>query len=113
MTWGMHAIGHLELGQEDEASELFNRSYLPYVQVSLIGVLLFCCLQSQPSPRSTCGPRCREVEGRSTSSQGWEGSYRQRSFIRKAVQTCYNQALLHGYLGVRVRLDRLEVIDLV
>ena len=41
MTWGMHAIGHLELGQEDEASELFNRSYLPYVQVTLIGVLLF------------------------------------------------------------------------
>ena len=81
MTWGMHAIGHLELGQEDEASELFNRSYLPYVQVTLIGVLLFFFLQSQPSPRSTCGPRCREVEGRSTSSQGWEGSYRQKSSL--------------------------------
>ena len=50
MTWGMHAIGHLELGQEDEASELFNRSYLPYVQVSLICVLLFCffAISTQP-----------------------------------------------------------------
>ena len=114
MTWGMHAIGHLELGQEDEASELFNRSYLPYVQVRIFfcQIVLFF-LQSQPSPRSTCGLRCQEVEGRSTSSRGWEGSYRQRSFLRKAVQTCHNQALLHGYLGVRVRLDRLEVIDLV
>ena len=50
MTWGMHAIGHLELGQEDEASKLFNRSYLPYVQVSLICVLLFCffAISTQP-----------------------------------------------------------------
>jgi len=32
MTWGMHAIGHLELGQEEEAGEMFYRSYLPYVQ---------------------------------------------------------------------------------
>ena len=47
MTWGMHAIGHLELGQEDEASKLFNRSYLPYVQVSLI-VLFFCNLNPAP-----------------------------------------------------------------
>ena len=50
MTWGMHAIGHLELGQEDEASELFNRSYLPYVQVSLIGVLLFFFCNLNPAP---------------------------------------------------------------
>ena len=51
MTWGMHAIGHLELGQEDEASKLFNRSYLPYVQVGLylcLIVLLFCNLNSAP-----------------------------------------------------------------
>ena len=50
MTWGMHAIGHLELGQEDEASELFNRSYLPYVQVTLICVLLifFFAISTQP-----------------------------------------------------------------
>ena len=34
MTWGMHAIGHLELGQEEEAAAMFAKSYLPYVQVS-------------------------------------------------------------------------------
>ena len=33
MTWGMHAIGHLELGQEEEAATMFAKSYLPYVQV--------------------------------------------------------------------------------
>ena len=51
MTWGMHAIGHLELGQEDEASKLFNRSYLPYVQVGLylcLIVLFFCNLDPAP-----------------------------------------------------------------
>ena len=36
MTWGMHAIGHLELGQEEEAARMFDRSYLPYVQVPTI-----------------------------------------------------------------------------
>jgi len=31
MTWGMHAVGHLELGQEEQAQDLFRRSYEPYV----------------------------------------------------------------------------------
>ena len=31
MTWGMHAVGHLELGETDKASMLFKRSYEPYV----------------------------------------------------------------------------------
>ena len=35
MTWGMHAIGHLELGQEEEAARMFDKSYLPYVQVTI------------------------------------------------------------------------------
>ena len=50
MTWGMHAIGHLELGQEDEASKLFNRSYLPYVQVGLYLclIVLFFAISTQP-----------------------------------------------------------------
>ena len=30
MTWGMFAVGYLELGQEDRAAELFRRSYEPY-----------------------------------------------------------------------------------
>ena len=30
MTWGMHAIGHLELGEEYEAEDLFKMSYEPY-----------------------------------------------------------------------------------
>ena len=38
MTWGMHAIGHLELGQEEQAAEMFDKSYLPYVQVPTIDV---------------------------------------------------------------------------
>ena len=35
MTWGMHAIGHLELGQEEAAARMFDKSYLPYVQVPI------------------------------------------------------------------------------
>lgn len=31
MTWSMHAIGHLELDEEDRAEMLLNRSYQPYV----------------------------------------------------------------------------------
>ena len=30
MTWGMYAIGYLELGHEDRAADLFRRSYQPY-----------------------------------------------------------------------------------
>ena len=30
MTWGMHAIGHIELGDEARAESLFNRSYKAY-----------------------------------------------------------------------------------
>ena len=30
MTWGMFAIGYLELDQEDKAREMFRRSYEPY-----------------------------------------------------------------------------------
>lgn len=32
MTWGMHAIGHLELGDNEQAAVVFNRSYAPYVR---------------------------------------------------------------------------------
>ena len=31
MTWSMHAIGHLEIGEESRAEELLNRSYQPYL----------------------------------------------------------------------------------
>ena len=31
MTWGMFAIGQLELGRGDTAAALFSRSYEPYV----------------------------------------------------------------------------------
>ena len=31
MTWGMHAVGHLELGEEEQAVDLFKMSYEPYV----------------------------------------------------------------------------------
>ena len=30
MTWSMHAIGHIELGNMEKAEEMFNRSYQPY-----------------------------------------------------------------------------------
>ncbi|XP_077863843.1 protein-glucosylgalactosylhydroxylysine glucosidase-like [Saccoglossus kowalevskii] len=32
MTWGMFAVGHLELGNYERAAELFERSYSPYVK---------------------------------------------------------------------------------
>lgn len=31
MTWSMHSIGHLEIGEEFRAEELLNRSYQPYL----------------------------------------------------------------------------------
>lgn len=31
MTWSMHAIGHLELGDEVRAEQLLNRSFQPYL----------------------------------------------------------------------------------
>ncbi|XP_077296184.1 protein-glucosylgalactosylhydroxylysine glucosidase-like [Arctopsyche grandis] len=32
MTWSMHTVGHLQLGNNDQAASLFNRSYQPYVR---------------------------------------------------------------------------------
>ena len=32
MTWGMYAIGWLELGDIEKAEGLFDRSYQPYVR---------------------------------------------------------------------------------
>lgn len=32
MTWAMHVIGHLDLNEINEATELFNRSYQPYMR---------------------------------------------------------------------------------
>ena len=98
MTWGMHAIGHLELGQEDEASKLFNRSYLPYVQVGLYLclIVLFFAISTQPPFYMW------------TEVPGGGGAV---NFI--TGMGGFLQALLHGYLGVRVRLDRLEVQHLV
>lgn len=31
MTWSMHAIGHLELGDDFRAEQLLNRSFQPYL----------------------------------------------------------------------------------
>lgn len=31
MTWSMHAIGHLELGDESRGAEMLNRSFQTYV----------------------------------------------------------------------------------
>ena len=31
MTWSMHAVGWLEVGQLDTAEGFFNRSYQPHV----------------------------------------------------------------------------------
>ncbi|XP_026314471.1 protein-glucosylgalactosylhydroxylysine glucosidase-like [Hyposmocoma kahamanoa] len=32
MTWSMHTIGHLDLGENEQAALIFNRSYEPYVR---------------------------------------------------------------------------------
>ena len=32
MTWAMHTIGFLELGETSEAADLFNRSFKPYMR---------------------------------------------------------------------------------
>ena len=87
MTWGMHAIGHLELGQEEEAEEMFHRSYAPYVQV---------------------GPG---VEARQEPFYMWTevaGGQGAVNFI--TGMGGFLQAVLHGYLGVRAHLDRMEVL---
>lgn len=31
MTWSMHAIGFLDIGDDDKAAAMLNRSYQPYV----------------------------------------------------------------------------------
>ena len=106
MTWGMHAIGHLELGQEEEAGMMFDRSYLPYVQVQNQPFELFQ-LFVLSSLRFTCGARCQAEEGQSTSSQGWEASFRQAATQSKEKHNI--QAVLYGYLGVRAHIDHMEV----
>lgn len=32
MTWSMHTVGHLRLGNNEQATRLFDRSYKPYVR---------------------------------------------------------------------------------
>lgn len=32
MTWGMHSIGHLRIGNSEEAGRLFTKSYQGYVR---------------------------------------------------------------------------------
>jgi len=79
MTWVMHAINHLEIGNYDKAAELFNRSYKNYVR----------------------GP-----------FQVWSEVIPQRSgavnFLTGAGG--FLQSVINGYAGVRIYLDRLEII---
>ena len=76
MTWGMYAIGYLELGQEDRASDLFRRSYDPYVH-----------------PPFYMWTENVNGTGAVNFMTGMGG---------------FLQGLIFGYLGLRVKLDRIE-----
>lgn len=89
MTWSMHAVGHLELGEEQQAAGMFNRSYLPYVQVDKH----FEHYKTSQPPFYMW-----------TEVQGGEGAV---NFI--TGMGGFLQAVLFGYLGVRARLDRMDL----
>ena len=47
MTWSMHSIGFLELGDFDKADQNFQRSYAAYVRPPFnVSYLNFICLSS-------------------------------------------------------------------
>ncbi|KFB41477.1 hypothetical protein ZHAS_00009069 [Anopheles sinensis] len=78
MTWAMHAINHLDLGELQLAAINFNHSYQPYVR----------------------GPFhvWYELQQPETGAQ---------NFLTGTGG--FLQAILFGYAGVRVHLDRLEI----
>ncbi|XP_053673671.1 protein-glucosylgalactosylhydroxylysine glucosidase-like [Anopheles nili] len=78
MTWAMHAINHLDIGDPGPAADNFVRSYQPYIR----------------------GPF--HVWHELTQAGGGA-----RNFITGAGG--FLQAVVFGYAGVRVYLDRLEV----
>uniref|UniRef100_A0A182QH94 Protein-glucosylgalactosylhydroxylysine glucosidase n=1 Tax=Anopheles farauti TaxID=69004 RepID=A0A182QH94_9DIPT len=79
MTWAMHAINHLDTQNMPSAARDFNRSYQPYVRGS------FHVWHELQQP----------AEGGA------------RNFLTGAGG--FLQALLFGYGGIRVHLDRLEI----
>lgn len=78
MTWSIHAINHLDLGETAEAEAMFQQSYESYVK----------------------GPF--RVWGEYTHSR-----YGARNFITGAGG--FLQAVIYGFGGVRVFLDRLMI----
>ena len=76
MTWGMYAIGYLELGQEERAGDLFRKSYQPYYH-----------------PPFYMWTENVNGTGAVNFITGMGG---------------FLQGVMFGYLGLRVRLDRLE-----
>nr|XP_029728045.1 protein-glucosylgalactosylhydroxylysine glucosidase-like [Aedes albopictus] len=78
MTWAMHAINHLDLGEREKGSQLFDRSYKKYVREPFYV--------------------WSEVE------QGLQGA---TNFITGAGG--FLQAVINGFGGVRLFLDRLEI----
>ena len=110
MTWGMHAIGHLELGQEEEASMMFDRSYLPYVQVPNQPSELFyfdilyspaSLLHVDRGARRRRGSQLHHRDGRLPS-----GKLKLRL---QSIEKHNIQAVLYGYIGVRAHIDHMEV----
>ncbi|XP_058056371.1 protein-glucosylgalactosylhydroxylysine glucosidase-like [Anopheles bellator] len=80
MTWAMHSINHLDLGELDQAATYLNRSYQPYMKGSF---LVWYELQ-QPSDSGGA-----------------------KNFVTGAGG--FLQAMLFGYGGARIYLDRMEV----
>ncbi|XP_050079092.1 protein-glucosylgalactosylhydroxylysine glucosidase-like [Anopheles maculipalpis] len=79
MSWSMYAINHLDIVNYREAATNFNRSYLPYIR----GPFHVWHELQQPGPGGA------------------------QNFITGAGG--FLQAVLFGYAGFRVYLDRLEV----
>uniref|UniRef100_A0A182M495 Glycoside hydrolase family 65 central catalytic domain-containing protein n=1 Tax=Anopheles culicifacies TaxID=139723 RepID=A0A182M495_9DIPT len=78
MSWSMHAINHLDIGNPREAAENFNRSYQPYIR----GPFHVWCELQKPATGA-------------------------RNFLTGAGG--FLQAVLYGYAGFRVYLDRLQI----
>ena len=79
MSWSMYAVNHLDIDNYREAAQNFNRSYQPYVR----------------------GPFrvWQELQG--------AAQHGAHNFLTGAGG--FLQAVLFGYAGLRVYLDRLEV----
>ncbi|XP_052864012.1 protein-glucosylgalactosylhydroxylysine glucosidase-like [Anopheles cruzii] len=80
MTWAMHSINHLDLGELSQAATYLNRSYQPHMKGSF---LVWYELQQPPDSGGA------------------------RNFVTGAGG--FLQAVLFGYGGVRIYLDRMEV----